>query len=170
MSHKCNSGGFSSLQQDKSRGNTPCMSSRGTRRQADTESRDRPTEWHHCRESGTKREESWRAGTPDGRVPLAGLQLQHGHRACYQPQWAGGILCSRSIQPSFIIYNASWTITGREDACANTKMRLWGYNKQGGFIYLFIYFYYLLINTFVRLPRLNNRWMQSFFPPTPLHA
>lgn len=70
------------LIQDRSRANTPQpqLSNRDTERQADMLPRDRPTEWHHCRESGTKREESWRAAWQAD--TMAGLSNKDSPASC----------------------------------------------------------------------------------------
>lgn len=76
---------------------------RGPQRQAYVWSRDWPTEWHHCRQSGTEREEDWRERIR--RQASAAIWTPGLH----QLLWNGGIWCCRGVQPSCILLHCECT-------------------------------------------------------------
>lgn len=76
------------------------LSYSGRQRQADMQPRDRPTEWHHCRESGTKREECWRAGRSPWQTSAA-IWTPGSHRL---PSKSGSMFCGESTFCIFYLF------------------------------------------------------------------
>lgn len=100
--------------QSKRRPTSVQLNDIGRQRQADFGSRDRPTEWHHCRESGTKREEVWRAGMPGGHHGRP--RQQYGHPAHSSLCENGSMFCGRTVQTFCISRIASGASSSRKEA------------------------------------------------------